>query len=359
MNATRYPGVDPTALAALQSDLLALLQELPDRQHGSLIAQSLETLIRIARTETDRLDWKILVGSLQDMQRAFETFQPYRHTRKIAIFGSARTATSAPEYAMAQSVARCISEQGFMVMTGAGGGIMAAANQGAGRSASFGLNVHLPFEQTANPFIEGDGKLLRFKYFFTRKLFFLRETDGVIVFPGGFGTLDEAFECLTLTQTGKFGPAPIVLVDRAGGDYWQDWDRYVRQQLIQKGLISAEDPSLYTITDRLDVACGAINHFYRVYHSSRYVKDQLVIRLKTELSEAEVALLNENFADILTQDQIRKSPALPAELGDETVAMPRLVLYFNQRDVGRLYQMIEKINHMGSLHPEEIHPEHK
>ncbi len=359
MNAALHRGVAPESLDQLQADLLSLLKDLPDREHGPLIAQALETLVRIAHTETDRLDWKILVGSLQDMQRAFAIFHPYRHTRKIAIFGSARTLASEPEYQMAQSVARCMSQQGFMVMTGAGGGIMAAANQGAGRSASFGLNVHLPFEQTANPFIEGDSKLLQFKYFFTRKLFFLRETDGVIVFPGGFGTLDEAFECLTLTQTGKFGPAPIVLVDHPGGHYWQDWDHYVRQQLVQKHLISPADPSLYTITDRLDIACGAITHFYRVYHSSRYVRDQFVIRLKVELSDEDVAILNDCFSDILTQDQIRKSTALPAELGDGTEALPRLVLYFNQRSVGRLYQMLEQINHMGSLKPEQIHPEHK
>ena len=351
--------VAPEALDALQLDLTHLLQQLPDRKHGALIYQTLETLVRIAEADTDRLDWKILMGSLQDMHQAFSVFYPYRHTRKIAVFGSARTLATEPEYQMAKDVAQCMTQQGFMVMTGAGGGIMAAANQGAGRDASFGLNVHLPFEQTANPFIEGDPKLLQFKYFFTRKLFFLRETDGVIVFPGGFGTLDEAFESLTLIQTGKFGPAPLVLVDRPGGDYWQTWDRCVREQLLAKQLIGPDDPSIYSLTDRLDVACGAITKFYRVYHSSRYVQDQFVMRLKTELSDEDVAYLNDRFADLLSHDRIRKSSVLSPEIGDNTEHLPRLVFYFNQRQTGRLYQMIDQINEMGSLHPDQEHPEHK
>jgi uncharacterized protein (TIGR00730 family) len=247
-----------------------------------------------------------------------------------------------------------------MVMTGGGGGIMQAGHEGAGRENSFGLNIQLPFEQQANPIIEGDPKLIHFKYFFTRKLFLLKESDAVALFPGGFGTQDEAFECMTLSQTGKFGPVPVVLIDRPGGDYWRSWSEYIDKQLLHKGLVSPEDPSLYTVTDDLVVACNAITRFYQVYHSSRYVGDRLVIRLKIDLSEVEVEQLNANFSDILVTGRIEKSQALPQEAQDETFDLPRLVLYFNQRDLGRLYQMIAAINNMGTPSPEERgHPERK
>lgn len=347
------------SLNSLNGDVDALLQQLPDQEHGDLIQQAIATIVRMAGSRRDRLDWKILSSSLLDMERGFEMFYPYRHVRKVTVFGSSRIQPGQPEYQMAVDFSRCVTAKGFMVMTGAGGGIMQAGNEGAGAAMSFGLNIRLPFEQDANPFIAGDEKLLYFKYFFTRKLFLLRESDAIALFPGGFGTQDEAFECLTLAQTGRFGPAPLVLVDCPGGDYWQNWNQYIQTNLLAMNLISPDDPSLYTITDRLDVACQAITDFYRVYHSSRYVKDQLVIRLKTELSDGDVAALNEQFQDILLGGHIGKSAALPEELGDETVELPRLVLQFNQRDLGRLYQMIGCINQMGAAAPESAHPEEK
>lgn len=343
---------------SLHRSVVHLLDNLDQYPHSALIAQALDTLVRIAQHDMERLDWKILIGSLQDMDRAFGVFHRYRHTRKIAVFGSARTVSTAPEYQMALDFAKCMAQHGFMVMTGAGGGIMEAANQGAGQDQSFGLNVHLPFEQSANPYV-GDEKLLQFKYFFTRKLFFLRETDAVAVFPGGFGTQDEAFECLTLTQTGKFGPAPMVFVDRLGGDYWHQWSRYIDDQLLKNGLISPEDTCLYTITDRLEVACQAILDFYRVYHSSRYVNEQFVMRLKTELSDEQLEELNETFSDLLVSGAIVKTTVLEPEWGDETEDLPRLIFHFNQRDLGRLYQMIARINQMGAAAPESTHPEQK
>ena len=180
------------------------------------------------------------------------------------------------------------------------------------------------------------------------------------LFPGGFGTQDEAFECMTLSQTGKFGPVPVVLIDHPGGDYWQSCSEYINQQLVQKGLVSPEDPSLYTVTDNLEVACNAITSFYQVYHSSRYVGEQLVIRLSADLSDAEVEKLNANFSDILVKGKIAKSQALPQENQDETAELPRLVLYFNKRDLDRLYQMIALINQMGTPSIEEkAHPERK
>ncbi|WP_414575103.1 LOG family protein [Anabaena sp. CCY 9402-a] len=345
---------------SLQADIAGLIDRLPTLKHQQLIQQALATIIRLADSDIDRLDWKILSASLADMERGFELFYDYRHVRKVTIFGSARLSSATPEYQMALQFGRAVTKLGFMVMTGGGGGIMEAGHEGAGRENSFGLNIQLPFEQEANPIIEGDPKLIHFKYFFTRKLFLLKESDAVALFPGGFGTQDEAFECMTLSQTGKFGPVPVVLIDHPGGDYWQSWSQYINEHLVKEGLVSPEDPSLYTVTDNLEVACDAITRFYQVYHSSRYVGDQLVIRLMQELSDAEVEYLNDQFSDIIVKGRIEKSPTLPQENQDETFDLPRIVLYFNQRDLGRLYQMIAAINQMGMPSvKEQLHPEKK
>jgi uncharacterized protein (TIGR00730 family) len=350
------------SIESLQLTVNDLISQLPMLPNGDLIAQAFATVVRMAGDEIDRLDWKILNASLQDMERAFSTFYPYRHVRKIAIFGSARISSQTQEYEMARSFAQSVTAQGYMVITGAGGGIMQAGNEGAGAENSFGLNIQLPFEQGANPFIEGNSKLVPFKYFFTRKVFFLKESDALALFPGGFGTQDEAFECLTLTQTGKSAPVPLVLIDKPGGDYWHDWAAYIDKQLMKRGLISPEDPSLYTITDDLDVACEAISSFYKVYHSSRYVGENLVVRLKSELSDEGVEKLNDNFSDVLVSGRIKKTQALPQESQDETFDLPRLILHFNQRDLGKLYQLIAAINQLGTplLSPEDsAHPERK
>ena len=347
-------------LESLQADITELIDRLPTLKNRQLIQQALATILRLADSEIERLDWKILSAALADMEQGFQLFYNYRHVRKVTIFGSARLSPETPEYQMAVEFGRAVTKLGFMVMTGGGGGIMQAGHEGAGRENSFGLNIQLPFEQQANPFIEGDPKLIHFKYFFTRKLFLLKESDAVALFPGGFGTQDEAFECMTLSQTGKFGPLPLVLIDHPGGDYWQSWSEYINRQLVQKGLVSPEDPSLYTVTDNLQVACDTITRFYQVYHSSRYVGNQLVIRLTSDLSDAEVEQLNSDFSDILVKGRIEKSQALLQEGQDETVDLPRLVLYFNQHDLGRLYQMIAAINHMGTPSVEEkMHPERK
>jgi uncharacterized protein (TIGR00730 family) len=349
-----------SSLDSLKADLAELIDRLPTLKHRQFIQQSLTTILQLADTEIERLDWKILSAALADMERGFKLFYDYRHVRKITIFGSARLAPDTPAYQMAAAFSRAVSQLGFMVMTGGGGGIMQAGQEGAGRENSFGLNIQLPFEQQANPIIQGDAKLINFKYFFTRKLFLLKESDAVALFPGGFGTQDEAFECMTLSQTGKFGPVPLVLIDQPGGDYWRSWSKYIDEQLVKTGLVSPDDPSLYTITDDIEVACHAITCFYQIYHSSRYVGDQLVIRLREDLSDAQLDALNTNFSDILVTGKITKSQALPQEGQDETSDLPRLVLYFNQRDLGRLYQMIGMINQVGMCSLEEAaHPERK
>jgi len=347
-------------LESLELQLKQLLSSLSDHPQGNLIQRTLEVLLRIANSDTENLNWKILTASLEDLEQGFKRFYPYRHTRKIAIFGSARTSPNQAEYRIAADFARCMTEAGFMVITGAGGGIMQAGNEGAGRDNSFGLNIRLPFEQGANSAIDGDDKLIDFKYFFTRKLFFLKESDAIALFPGGFGTQDEAFETLTLCQTGKYGPVPLVLVDKPGGDYWHSWNDYICSQLKAKGLISPEDPSLYTITDRLDVASQTIENFYRVYHSSRYVGKLFVMRLKLELSEEDIASLNREFGDILSHGEIAKNVALPEEKHDlESLDLPRLTFYFNQKSLGRLYQLINKINLLGDICDATKHPEIK
>jgi uncharacterized protein (TIGR00730 family) len=345
--------------ANIQEDLLMVLEQLPTMEHGTLIRQVFETILRMMGREADRLDWKILNYALLDMEQGFQIFYPYRHIRKVTIFGSARLQAEHPDYQLARTFAQAITQLGFMVMTGAGGGIMQAGNDGAGPDHSFGLNIQLPFEQGANPVMEGDPKLINFKYFFTRKLFFLRESDALVLFPGGFGTQDEGFESLTLIQTGKADPMPIVLIDHPGGNYWQGWDAYVREHLLANGLISTNDPSLYTITDNVEDACQAIANFYRVYHSCRYVGDQFVVRLKCDLSDGAVDILNQEFSDLLAQGKIEKTSALSAEHKDETANLPRLKLVFNHRDFGKLHQFIWRVNELGDHRPESEHPEQK
>jgi uncharacterized protein (TIGR00730 family) len=347
------------ALSNLKTELIATIDRLPTMSNGKWVQRALESILRLAEAEIDRLDWKILSASIDDMERAFQVFYPYRHVRKIAVFGSARTSPNTPEYRIARDFAELITQQGFMTITGAGGGIMAAANEGAGAENSFGLNIKLPYEQGANQYIAGDPKAIAFKYFFTRKLFFLRESDAVALFPGGFGTQDEALETLTLCQTGRYGPVPLVLVDRPGGTYWRDWDEYLRKHLAATGLIGAEDTSLYTITDDLQVAVIAIRNFYCVYHSSRFVGDEFVMRLKVDICDRDLELLNTEFSDLVASGKIARTKALPVELDDPTVDLPRLVFKFDRREYGRLYRMINVLNQMSGDFCMDSHPEVK
>lgn len=349
----------PDLSANFPEDLLELVEQVTHHPHGKWIQRALSVLTRIAGEEIDRLDWKIMTAAIEDMEKGFQVFYPYRHVRKIAIFGSARIAPEDSIYRLALEFSKAITQYGFMVLTGGGGGIMQAGNQGAGRDRSFGLNIQLPFEQESNPYIAGDPKVVGFKYFFTRKLFFLRESDAVALFPGGFGTQDEAFETLTLAQTGKYGPAPLVLVDEPGGTYWKSWQDYICNSLLSRALISPEDLHLFTVTDSLAEACSVIRNFYCVYHSSRYVGDLFVMRLTSELLNEQVEQLNDEFSDILAKDRIQKSCVLPEEGKDGTKDLPRLVFYFNQKYLGRLYQMINRINQFGSCLPVEPHPEWK
>jgi hypothetical protein len=259
-------------------------------------------------------------------------FAPYRHIRKVTIFGSARLKPSDPTYRQAVSFARRIAQEGFMVITGAGPGIMQAGHEGAGREMSFGVNIRLPFEQTANPVIHDDPKLINFKYFFTRKLCFVKESHGIVLFPGGFGTHDEGFEALTLMQTGKGVLMPLIYVNPPGDAYWNEWDGYVERQLVRRGMVTPEDRFLYTVTDDLERAVRELKAFYSVYHSMRYVRDFLVLRLQRRLAETTVARLTKEFRHILVSGEIEQRPPLPEEANEPEIAhLPRLVLRFDRR----------------------------
>jgi uncharacterized protein (TIGR00730 family) len=323
-----------------------LVQLAANSSHPEFLEEMVQSVLRLLEDQADRGDVKMLNAALRELVYAFKIFTPYRGTRKVTIFGSARTAEDAPEYRQAIAFAHGISQRGWMVITGAGDGIMKAGMGGAGRERSFGVNIRLPFEQPANEFIQNDRKLITFRYFFTRKLVFVKETDAIALFPGGFGTLDEAFEILTLIQTGKSTLLPVVCVDRLGGDYWQTWDRYLRDVLLARGLISPDDLHLYRITDSADEAVAEITGFYRNYHSSRYVGDRLILRLRHAPTKEGLECLNREFRDILTNGAITVSPPLPEEGNDTALAdLPRLVLPFNRRDFGRLRQLIDALNH--------------
>ena len=290
-------------------------------------------------------DLKIATGALREMREAFKVFAAYRGVRKVSTFGSARTQEGDPVFKLAEEFARRIADCGYMVITGAGPGIMEACQRGAGRDRSFGVNIRLPFEQQANTIISGDPKLMSFRYFFARKLFFLKEADAVVLFPGGFGTHDEGFETLTLLQTGKTQPMPLVLLDRPLGTYWRTWQRYVEDHLLRRRMIEKEDLALYTVTDNVDAAVNEITGFHRVYHSSRYVRDRFVIRITRLLPTDFIDGLAAEFGDIIADGVITQRDALRAERDEaDIVHLPRLVMRFERSHFGRLRMLIDRLN---------------
>ncbi len=312
---------------------------------GDLLQVMRHTIDRLEKDQTARGDLKILSRTLRELRYAFTVFRPYRRRRKVTIFGSARTEPGHPAYESAVELGRKMAEHGWMVITGAGGGIMEAGHKGAGREASMGLNIMLPFEQSANPYIEGDPKLVTMKYFFTRKLMFVKECSGVVCCPGGFGTLDEALETLTLMQTGKQTMIPLVLLDHPGGDYWRNLGKFINNSLLAGSMISPEDVHMYKITDSVDEAIEETLGFYDVYHSMRYVRNLLVFRMKQELTAGQLDQVQTDFAEILVDGKFSQSEALPEEIGEPDLAhLPRLVFHFDRRSLGRLRMLINFIN---------------
>jgi len=310
-----------------------------------LIEEIKRTADKLASDGATRGDLKILARALKELRYAFKVFTPYRRQRKVTVFGSARTPSDHPAYAQSREFGSRMAAERWMVLTGAGGGIMEGAHVGAGKEMSMGVNIMLPFEQDANHVISGDDKLVNLKYFFTRKLIFVKEVHAVALFPGGFGTQDEGFETLTLVQTGKRDLMPIVCIDEPGGDYWSSWLTFVRDELLRKELISPEDLALCKVTDDVETAIEEIMTFYSVYNSMRYVRGKLVLRLHCRPDDDLMERLNDEFADILTAGRIERTEVHPLEADDEHLAhLPRLTFQFDRRHIGRLRQLVDLLN---------------
>jgi uncharacterized protein (TIGR00730 family) len=313
---------------------------------ADFVRQMKETADKLVRDGASRGDVKLMNVAFKELRYALKIFAAYRNKRKVTVFGSARTVPSHPTYRQAVEFGRQMAERGYLTITGAGGGIMEAAHVGSGHQNSLGLNIMLPFEQSANQIMSTAGeRLVTLKYFFTRKLMFVKETDAVVLFPGGFGTLDEGFEVLTLVQTGKSHIFPIVCVDQPGGTYWRRWEEFIRSELYDTRLISPEDLSLYRVTDSVEEAVAEVVNFHRVYHSMRYVKGDLLVRIQRTLTDSELAGLRTEFADLIVKGTIEQTAADPVEANDTHLwNLPRLRFRFDRRSIGRLRQMIDRLN---------------
>jgi len=341
-------GIPPDQLSPAEGDKNHLSSNIisnapsASQRVAELIERIRESADKLANDQPSRGDLKILSRTLKELRYAFKVFAPYRRHRKVTMFGSARTPSDHPAYRQAVAFGRAMAEHEWYVITGASSGIMEAGHVGSGRDHAMGLNILLPFEQVANPIIAGDAKLVHMKYFFTRKLMFVKETDAICLLPGGFGTLDEGLEVLTLLQTGKHDIMPIVLLDEPGGDYWTTFREFLEKQLLGRGMISPEDLSLYKITDKVDEAVTEILQFYRVYHSMRYVRSNLVLRLIRRPSETTLETINARFADILVEGRFQIVEPLPEEHDEPELAeFYRLVCHFDRRNFGRLRQLID------------------
>ena len=336
----RYQLQNDTANRLIAETLDA--EDVPVERRG-YYQQLLTTALKLHEDGAGTGDLKITNTALKELRYAYKVFAPYASVRKVTVFGSARATSSEEATDSARLFGRRMTEEGWMVVTGAGAGIMGAAQEGAGGEKSFGLNIRLPFEQEANPWIASDPKLITFKYFFTRKLFLVKEASGVALFPGGFGTMDETFELLTLMQTGKSALVPVVLVEAGPKPYWRIWNRWIAGTLVERGLIDAEDTSLFRIVDTPEEAVGEMTGFYRVYHSARIVGDDLVLRLNRPLQAAQLAQVQDKFADILKGAARLEPGPVPREL-NEFPELSRLILPFDHRSFGRLRQLIDFIN---------------
>lgn len=335
----RRVGSGDATIDARIADLMASVEI----ENADLLQDTIETAFRIART-ANRGEVKLVRRSLHELGRAFRVFAPYRGVRKVSVFGSARTAQDDAEYAIARDFSYEIASRGWMVITGAGPGIMAAGHEGAGKRNSFGVGIKLPVEQGANSFISGDPKLIDFKYFFTRKITFMKESDAFVLLPGGYGTMDEGFELLTLMQTGKTAIRPVVLLEPEGGDYWRHWIDFVKAQLVDRKLASVEDLSLFECANNIPDAVAIIERFYANYDSARYVGERLVIRLQRAPTEAQLATLNEEFRGVVAAGRIEPIAITTAEARDgDGVDLARIALR-PVHNFGRIRQLIDALN---------------
>lgn len=327
-----------------------LISQVGEVSHPDIVREMIIAALKAGQEHYGRADMRLMNMTLKEMRFTSKIFSPYRAKKKVTAFGSARTEPDEPIYGLARDFGRKLAEAGFMVITGAGGGIMQAVNEGAGAENSFGVNIQLPFEQQANPVLVGNPRLITYKYFFNRKVAFVKEADAIALFPGGFGTLDEAMETLTLVQNGKHYPLPLVLIDEPGGTYWTRWTGFIREELFRRGYVSESDFRFFRQCESIDAAVAEITGFYRRYHSMRYVDRQLVMRLSTPLDAAALAKLLSGFADILLPGgTMTLSAALPAEDDEpELAGLQRLVIDFDQKSFGRLRQLIDAVNRDGA-----------
>lgn len=338
MNSNKKDSIEPEIQALIRK----LSQNCVDE---ALFGEILTTLLLMAEEHKDRGDYKLIDKTLKELRASFKIFKPYREIRKVALFGSARVNKSDRNYELARTLAKDLVENGYMIISGAGGGIMEAANYGAGADKSFGLNIKLPHEQEANSFIRDSTNLMEFKYFFTRKLVFIKETHATVLLPGGFGTFDEGFENLTLFQTGKCMPRPIILLDHEDDDYWDRWLDLLDSLLLENGFASTADRLLIKRARSAEEALNHINSFYRVFHSLRYVREKTVLRLNTSLSLELLEKLNNEFQDILLKGKIESTGPLKEELkNQEYPTLPRISLHFDKKSFGRLNLLITRIN---------------
>jgi uncharacterized protein (TIGR00730 family) len=313
-------------------------------ENADLVREIVVSALKVIKDKTNRGDVRMMNTALKELRYSSLVFRPFTDTRKVAVYGSARTQPDDPNYRMAEAFGSKMAEvHDYLVITGAGPGIMEAANKGAGKDNSFGVNIRLPFENGANEYLS-PGKVINFKYFFTRKVQFVKESDAFALFPGGFGTLDEAFELLTLIQTGKSDIHPIVMVEAEGTGYWQAWE-VLCGELVQQGMIAADDLNLYLVTTDLDVAVEELVRFYRVYHSQRFVDGLLVLRLNSEVTDDLLAELTVEFSDIIRSGVIEAIPPTQEEVEtDDFIELPRIAFEFDRRSYGRLRALIDRLN---------------
>ena len=329
-----------------------LLDDAGASRNRDVLGDILRNAYALATDDADRLDLKITRDAIREMRDAFRLFAPYNEVRKVTVFGSARTLRTDPLYDHARELARRLAEAGWMVVTGAGPGIMAAATEGAGAEQSLGVTIRLAFEETTAGPLAGSDRVVAMKYFFTRKLMLMKESSGFVCLPGGFGTQDETFELLTLQQTGKATPAPIVLLDVPGLTYWHGWERFLTDELVDAGWVSPRDTNLFVLTDDIDEAVSAIRGFWRNYESLRWVGGRLVVRLHADPTDAEIAELNERFAGLCVEGRIERTPPLPAEVADkDRLDLPRLALTFDVRKAGEFRDLIAELNSLDSSPP--------
>ena len=322
-----------------------LVRDWGTQKSSALIEEMIATALKITRDEMSVADLKLINRSIKEMRSAAKIFAPFKHLRKVAVFGSARSADDSPNYKMATDFAWEMVRQGFMLIAGGSEGIMGAVQRGAGRAHSFALGIRLPSEQPVNEFIEAGPKLVTLNYFFTRKLSFVKEAHAFALLPGGFGTMDEAFEVLTLMQTGKARILPVVLLDRPRGKYWETWTRFLTERLLKFGFISREDFALFKIKHSAQDAAAEITQFYKVFHSARWLGERYVIRLNRPLSNEALVDLNNHFKDILRAGEIVQRTAPGKENnGFETLDLPRLIFTPIRSRFGRFRQLIDAIN---------------